>query len=65
MYLKVIHGLAAGQEEFFRRSTFDRATLSEELSSGIQDLFGEPLSAEESTRRILADVRLRGDAAVR
>lgn len=65
MYLKVIRGLAAGKEELSRRGTLDLTTLSDQAQTRTQELFGEPLSPEESTRRILGDVRLQGDEAVR
>jgi len=35
------------------------------LAAGIRRVFGEPLTPDEAVRRILADVRGRGDAALR
>ena len=54
-----------------RRTVLRRQDLSvedevpETLRAGIRSVFGEDLMPEEATARILADVRQRGDAAVR
>ena len=65
MGLRVIQGLSRGKEELGRRGVLDLAASSEKALARSQELFGEPLTPEESTKRILDDVRSRGDEAVR
>lgn len=48
-----------------KRYALDEIALPERITSSIVRVFGEPLSPEEAVRRILADVRRRGDIAVR
>jgi histidinol dehydrogenase len=47
------------------RLTVDPATLPQSVRDGIRRTFGEDLGAEEVVRRIIDDVRARGDAALR
>jgi histidinol dehydrogenase len=47
------------------RLAFDPEALPEPVRAGIRATFGEDLSAEEVARRILDDVRIGGDAALR
>jgi histidinol dehydrogenase len=47
------------------RLSVDPEALPAPVRAGIQETFGEDLGAEEVVRRILEDVRARGDAALR
>lgn len=55
----------AARDTILRRRAWDEIELPQGLRDGIASLFGEPLSADEVVRRILADVRARGDDALR
>lgn len=48
-----------------RRRGFEETRLSPKMQDGIRRVFGEDLTADEAVARILEDVRLEGDAAVR
>ncbi|MBM3940520.1 MAG: histidinol dehydrogenase [SAR202 cluster bacterium] len=48
-----------------RRAGFEEPVLSAGAARRTAEVFGQPLSASESVRRILAEVRSRGDDAVR
>jgi histidinol dehydrogenase len=48
-----------------RRRGFEETQLSPKMQDGIRRVFGEDLTAEEAVARILDDVRLQGDTAVR
>jgi histidinol dehydrogenase len=59
---------AAGREALLvgrGRLAVDPDALPAAVRAGIQDTFGEDLGAEEVVRRIIEDVRTRGDAALR
>jgi histidinol dehydrogenase len=59
---------AAGREALLvGRGTLavDSAALPEPVRAGIRAAFGEDLSAEEVVRRVITDVRVEGDAALR
>jgi histidinol dehydrogenase len=59
---------AAGREALLvGRGTLavDSAALPEPVRAGIRATFGEDLSAEEVVRRVITDVRVEGDAALR
>lgn len=62
-----LHVVAAA--EFRQGAMRRRETLGGELDPGaaarLEELFGEPVSAVEAVRRIVEDVRERGDEAVR
>lgn len=53
------------QETILRRKAWDEMSATAESSARLAALFGEPVSAEEAVRRILADVRSHGDEALR
>ncbi|RME83474.1 MAG: histidinol dehydrogenase [Caldilineae bacterium] len=48
-----------------RRRSWDEIDVPQALLDGIAGIFGERLTPEEAVRRILADVRARGDEAIR
>lgn len=60
-----IYDLATAQEGILRRKLWDEFEPTAQSSARLAEIFGEPVSAEEAVRRILADVRKRGDAAMR
>jgi len=56
---------AAAQRTILRRPAWDEIEISDSLADGIAAIFGERIGADEAVRRILRDVRERGDAALR
>lgn len=60
-----IYDLPTAQKTILRRKAWDEVAPSAESAERLAALFGEPVTAEEAVRRILADVRTRGDAALR
>lgn len=63
--LRIWTDVAAARETLLRRLSADEIEVPERIKGGMRRIFGEELSPEEAVRRILADVRSRGDAAVR
>lgn len=61
--LKIVSA-AEARTTLLTRPDWDEAPLSEAQAQRSRELFGEALGPEESVRRILADVRRRGDAAL-
>jgi histidinol dehydrogenase len=64
--LKIYHDLDEARRTPLRRR--DMLVLDDvpaSIQAGIQDVFGGPLTPHEATARILADVRERGDEALR
>lgn len=57
-----VHAARAG---ILKRRAWDEIVVPETLLSRLEALFGERVSPEEATRRILRDVRQRGDVALR
>lgn len=55
---------AAAQATILRRTAWDEVTVPAALLAANEAIFGEPITPDEGVRRILADVRQRGDAAV-
>lgn len=53
------------QRTILRRRPWDEIPVPPRLLDGIAAIFGQPLTPDEAVRRILADVRARGDDAVR
>ncbi len=47
------------------RKPVGEVAMTPELAAGIERVFGEPLTPDEAVRRLLADVRDRGDDALR
>jgi histidinol dehydrogenase len=48
-----------------RREMWDEIEVSTSLAESIENIFGERIGPDEAVRRILRDVRARGDAALR
>ena len=68
--MKIYDNWQEAEETILRRrglTTLDDApgAAPEAVTIGIRRVFGEPLTPEEAVARILADVRQRGDAALR
>jgi histidinol dehydrogenase len=59
-----IYDVESAQQTLLQRSSWDTVNVPEALLERLAQLFGERLSPEEGVRRILADVRRRGVAAV-
>ena len=62
--MRIIHGYEEGRALLERRPGLDDA-VPPAVERRTAELFGAPLTAAEAVRRILADVRARGDDAVR
>ena len=62
--MRIVHGYEQGRALLERRPGFE-TNVPPSVERRNAELFGTPLSAVEGVRRILADVRERGDAAVR
>jgi len=60
-----LYDVETARQTILRRRPVGQVTPSPALQAGIEARFGEPLSPEEAVARILADVRERGDAALR
>ena len=59
-----IYTVIEAQATILKRRAWDEFEVPERLLDGIEAIFGERIRPEEVVRRILADVRGRGDAAV-
>ena len=65
--MKIINGKKIGHGEVERlltKKSFDEVELSPKIREANKKIFGEDLSAIEIVRRIVEDVRRRGDSAV-
>lgn len=60
-----IYDVDAAQKSILRRAAWDEISVPDSMMDGIESLFGERITPDEVVRRILRDVRERGDAAVR
>ncbi|MDE3089295.1 MAG: histidinol dehydrogenase [Chloroflexota bacterium] len=65
MAIPIIVGAAAGREKILRQRGLLDKEISPALAERIAKTFGEALTPEQAVTRILADVRARGDAALR
>ncbi|HET9660585.1 MAG TPA: histidinol dehydrogenase [Thermomicrobiales bacterium] len=63
--IRVAHGYERASEAIRRKGGLESLELSEGARAGIQRVFGEPLTAAQVVDRIIADVRERGDEAIR
>ncbi len=63
--IRIYASLEEGREAIRRRGGLDTMALGPEALERNRQIFGEPLEADAAVARILADVRTRGDAAVR
>lgn len=59
-----IMDVAAAQASILRRPAWDEIPITDELADRNEAIFGSRIGPDEAVRRILADVRGRGDAAV-
>jgi len=59
-----IYTVIEAQATILKRRAWDEFEVPERLLDGIETIFGERITPEEVVRRILADVRQRGDAAI-
>lgn len=64
MELMRILDVPTAQQTILRRAAWDEWEVPESLLDGNEKLFGERITPDEGVRRILADVRKRGDAAL-
>ena len=65
--MKIVNSAEVGREAVERlltKKSFDEVELSPKIREANKKIFGEDLSAIEIVRRIVGDVRSRGDAAV-
>jgi histidinol dehydrogenase len=65
MSLVRIYEAAEAQETVLRRRRWEDQEMPPQVMDGIAQIFGERLAPAEAVARILADVRQRGDAALR
>ena len=65
MYLKTYVGFEAGRDALAQRRQPEAAAPTPESRRRTIEIFGEPLTPEQSVRRILDDVRRDGEKAVR
>lgn len=63
--IPIVMGKDAGREKILRRRGMLNEEISPALVERIEKTFGERLTPEQAVARIIADVRARGDAAVR
>lgn len=59
-----IYDTKTAQQTILRRPAWDELAIPDPLLDRIEALFGERITPDEAVRRILADVRARGDAAL-
>ena len=59
-----IYDSETAQKTILRRSMWDEIEISGDLASSIEAVFGERIGPDEAVRRILHDVRRRGDSAL-
>lgn len=62
---RLIADMDEARQVLTRRRGFEETKLSPGLQEGVRRVFGVDLSADEVVRRVLEDVRLTGDAALR
>jgi histidinol dehydrogenase len=60
-----IYDVETAQQTILKRIPPDETTVPPNVLDRIAETFGESIGAEEAVRRILRDVRIRGDAALR
>jgi histidinol dehydrogenase len=59
-----IYDVSTASSTILRRRAWDEVTIPDPLLDRLEATFGERVTPDEAVRRILADVRSRGDAAV-
>lgn len=60
-----LYDVPTAQSTILRRPAWDELAIPDPLRDRLEHTFGEQVTPDEAVRRILADVRARGDAAVR
>ncbi|RLT34711.1 MAG: histidinol dehydrogenase, partial [Chloroflexi bacterium] len=60
-----IYDVPTAQNSILRRQPWDAFSVPDSLLDANERFFGERIGPDEAVRRILADVRARGDAAIR
>ena len=63
--MRIVTGIEKGRELLRRSPGYDEPTLSPTAAKRTAEIFGASLTATQAVRRILDDVRERGDDAVR
>ncbi|MCH8974439.1 MAG: histidinol dehydrogenase [Chloroflexi bacterium] len=63
--MRIVTDIEEARRLLTRRAAYAEPVLPPAAAKRTEAIFGEPLSATEAVRRILADVRERGDDAVR
>jgi len=63
--LRIVHGAEQGRHTILQRQPLDELAVSPDVAAGIERMFGRPMSPDEVVATILADVRSRGDEALR
>ncbi|MBI4506872.1 MAG: histidinol dehydrogenase [Chloroflexi bacterium] len=63
--LRIITSVEEARATLLRRAPLDESDVPPAVAARIAELFGGPLTPEEAVRRIVRDVRARGDAALR
>ncbi len=63
--IPILFGIHAAREKISERRALTEKTVSPEMNARIEKIFGEALTPEHAVARILDDIRLRGDDAVR
>lgn len=63
--IPIIYGMQAARERVARSRAWPEREPAREVQERLHTLFGEAVTAEQAVARILEDVRIRGDEAVR
>lgn len=63
--IRIFHNPTEARETILKRQPLDQIEIPPALAAGIERIFGAPLTPAQVVERILADVRERGDAALR
>lgn len=63
--LRIIDDVSLARQTVLRRTSWAEQEIPESVRAGIRRFFGEDLTPDQAVARVLADVRARGDAAVR
>jgi histidinol dehydrogenase len=63
--IPILKGIEAGRDKLSRARTLDDKTITPALADKIRAAFGQDLTAEQAVSRIIAEVRARGDDALR
>lgn len=61
--IPILYGLKAAREKIAKQRALTEKTVSPQIEARLAKMFGEELTPDQAVRRILDDVRARGDAA--